>query len=303
MTVNIYNILFPLFPSDRNHYVYRITQIEPKEKFGRYYIGVRTCDCSIENDEYMGSGIISSPTIEKYGVDCFKKDILYIGTDRKAALNCEGELVTKETIKDPLCMNLVCGGAGGEYKRIETMFIPGDDGMTVYQRAALKANKTRSIVGDDGMTINQRSVKKGLETKYIIGDDGMTTHQRVDKKRRAVMLKIGDDGLNGYQRSLSKRHHTKLKIGFDGMNVYQQATEKTKNTISKGLFMTPNGAFLSANTAGGPNHIRGETVKKRCIIKCDTVIKLSGFYNIKDYTKEEAIGKTWRELGWYFIPK
>ncbi|MBV4427146.1 hypothetical protein [Clostridium tyrobutyricum] len=37
-----------------NHYVYEITNNINNKK----YIGKRTCDCPIEKDKYMGSGVL-----------------------------------------------------------------------------------------------------------------------------------------------------------------------------------------------------------------------------------------------------
>lgn len=36
------------------HYNYKITNIKTKE----FYVGVRSCDCEIEKDPYMGSSTV-----------------------------------------------------------------------------------------------------------------------------------------------------------------------------------------------------------------------------------------------------
>ena len=55
-----------------NHYVYEITNLVN----GKKYIGKRSCKCAIEEDKYMGSGILISKSIKKYGKENFRKDIL-----------------------------------------------------------------------------------------------------------------------------------------------------------------------------------------------------------------------------------
>ena len=68
-----------------NHYVYEITNLVN----GMKYIGKRTWKCEIENDGYMGSSDILRRAIKKYGINNFKKDIIFI-------CNTEEEAYKKE---------------------------------------------------------------------------------------------------------------------------------------------------------------------------------------------------------------
>lgn len=60
--------------SYKHHYVYKTTN----KKTGEFYIGKRSCDCEINKDDYMGSGIKIQEQIESIGLKNFKKDILAI---------------------------------------------------------------------------------------------------------------------------------------------------------------------------------------------------------------------------------
>jgi len=77
----------------------------------KFYIGVhQTKDI---NDNYMGSGININRAIEKYGLDNFEKNILYIFTNKKEAYLMEKQLVNNELLSDPMCYNIKEGGRGG----------------------------------------------------------------------------------------------------------------------------------------------------------------------------------------------
>ena len=68
-----------------NHYVYEITNLVN----GKKYIGKRSCKCPIEDDKYMGSGILISKAIKKYGKENFRKDILEICNSEEMAFERE----------------------------------------------------------------------------------------------------------------------------------------------------------------------------------------------------------------------
>ena len=68
-----------------NHYVYEITNLVN----GKKYIGKRSCKCPIEEDKYMGSGILISKSIKKYGKENFRKDILEICNSEEMAFERE----------------------------------------------------------------------------------------------------------------------------------------------------------------------------------------------------------------------
>ncbi len=92
---------------ERHNIVYRITnQIN-----GKYYIGVHTTKDL--NDGYMGSGIAIKNAIDKYGVECFTKEILYDFDTIEEAYGMEKRLVTIDIVRDRNSYNLHTGGKGG----------------------------------------------------------------------------------------------------------------------------------------------------------------------------------------------
>lgn len=79
---------------------------------GRYYIGVKTNSRHID-DGYFGSGQLLARAIEKYGLENFRKEILWNFSTPEECFEKEKEIVNDELIKDPRSYNLALGGQGG----------------------------------------------------------------------------------------------------------------------------------------------------------------------------------------------
>ena len=111
--------------------IYKITnQID-----GKFYIGShKTKDL---NDNYMGSGKYLRYAQEKYGVENFTKEILYIFETPGEMYAKEAELVNEEFLATENTYNLKIGGFGG-WDHINTN---EDLRVTKNRKARLAANK------------------------------------------------------------------------------------------------------------------------------------------------------------------
>jgi hypothetical protein len=89
------------------HYIYKTICLVTE----RYYIGMHSTD-DLE-DGYIGSGKRLRYSINKYGKENHKMEILEFLPNRKALRERERELITEEMILDINCMNLIQGGQGG----------------------------------------------------------------------------------------------------------------------------------------------------------------------------------------------
>ncbi len=89
------------------HYIYKTTNL----KNGKYYIGMHSTD-NLE-DGYMGSGKRLRRSLNKYGKENFKFEILEFLPNRNSLIEREKELVNEELLKDSLSMNIKGGGEGG----------------------------------------------------------------------------------------------------------------------------------------------------------------------------------------------
>ena len=87
--------------------VYKITnQID-----GKFYIGShKTKDL---NDNYMGSGKYLKRAIDKYGVDNFTKEVLYVFETPEEMYAKEAEIVNEDFLATENTYNLKIGGFGG----------------------------------------------------------------------------------------------------------------------------------------------------------------------------------------------
>ena len=91
----------------RIQFVYKTTNLLN----GTYYIGVHST-WNID-DGYLGSGKRLKRSINKYGKENFKREILAFFETNKESYEYEAHLVNEELIKDELCLNLKPGGSGG----------------------------------------------------------------------------------------------------------------------------------------------------------------------------------------------
>jgi group I intron endonuclease len=64
-------------------------------------------------DGYIGSGDRIKRSINKYGKENFKFEILEMLSDRDSLKKREKELINEDLLKDKMCMNLCFGGGGG----------------------------------------------------------------------------------------------------------------------------------------------------------------------------------------------
>lgn len=89
------------------HYTYKTTNLIN----GKYYLGMHST--SNLNDGYLGSGVILWKSINKYGRENFKLEILQFYKNRKELKLNEEKLIDEKVLLDPMCMNLSIGGNNG----------------------------------------------------------------------------------------------------------------------------------------------------------------------------------------------
>jgi hypothetical protein len=100
-----YKLFFMPRKDKKYHYLYKTTNL----KTGKFYFGIHSTD-NID-DGYIGSGKKLWYSINKYGKENHKKDILEF-VERRDLLNEIEIKIINEFINNPLCMNLSNGGFG-----------------------------------------------------------------------------------------------------------------------------------------------------------------------------------------------
>ncbi|EHK2326859.1 GIY-YIG nuclease family protein [Clostridium perfringens] len=104
---------------NKNHYVYLITNLIN----GKKYIGKISCNCPIEEDQYMGSGKILRNAKLKYGNENFIKSIIEVCNTENDAYEREKYWIEEYNAFDSNeFYNLTPGGEGNStYNRFEVI--------------------------------------------------------------------------------------------------------------------------------------------------------------------------------------
>lgn len=105
--------------SKKYNYVYKITNLRPTDE-RKYYIGIRSCDCYPEKDDYWSSCKTLHKHIRSYKIPSFKKEILFVYDTREEALTKEIELHEEHSVSaNPEFYN--------QAKQTSTGFDPNDN--------------------------------------------------------------------------------------------------------------------------------------------------------------------------------
>jgi hypothetical protein len=142
----------------RYHYLYKTTNLIN----GDYYYGMHSTYNL--NDNYLGSGKRLKYSINKYGKDNFKREIIQMYDTKKELIQGEIELITENIVKDSKCLNLKPGGDGG----LGNMILVRD-----------KHNNYSLVHKDDERYLNKELVTEGTNKVLILDKEGKT--HRIDK--------------------------------------------------------------------------------------------------------------------------
>ena len=89
------------------HYIYKTTNLITK----KYYIGKHSSQ-NIENDNYLGSGLLLNRAIKKHGRENFIRQILYQFDSQNQALQKQRQIVNQQFVKREDTYNMTLGGHG-----------------------------------------------------------------------------------------------------------------------------------------------------------------------------------------------
>lgn len=150
---------------------------------GKFYIGShRTNDV---NDSYMGSGKYIKRAIEKYGIDNFSKEVLFVFDNADDMFAKEAEIVNLQFLSEENVYNLKVGGFGGwDHENLNS-----------------EKQKAKNIKGNAKIKWLLENDKDFLEKKQKVGSNNF--------KNAHKMGKIKYDTFSGKPHS----DETKQKIG------------------------------------------------------------------------------------------
>lgn len=92
------------------YYVYKTENL----KDGKFYIGVHKSN-DIKNDTYLGSGVKLKKAIFEFGIENFRREILFEFDTSQDAFKKEKDIVTKEFVLRGDTYNKTVGGCGRIY--------------------------------------------------------------------------------------------------------------------------------------------------------------------------------------------
>jgi len=215
----------------KNHYIYIIINNINNKK----YIGKRSCNCPIEEDKYMGSGVYLHRAYKKYGKENFTKYIMHICKDEQQALEYEESIIdTLDCINSNEYYNIAKGGLGGQkgIKRSDEtkrkISIANQGNKNMLGKSHSEKTKKKISIAHKGKTLSE-------ETRRKISENNGTKRPEVRRK-----LSIANKGLNNpmYGKSNKWGHHsekTRKKISENHAKYWLGKTlsEEIKKKISK----------------------------------------------------------------------
>lgn len=224
------------------HFIYKTTRFD-----GAFYIGVHSTND--KDDTYMGSGTKIRRSIKKHGTAQHTREILEFLPTREAAFEREKELISKEILADPACMNLMIGGSGSidriygftertrekisenskkmwEIKKAEGYVKPKQPAESVEKMAAKNRGKTR--------TEEQKQNIKDGQKKYL--DNANKEELSLRGQKSAATRKERGTALGGRPVGIPMPEEQKLRqsLATRGKKLGPKSQE-TKDKISAAL--------------------------------------------------------------------
>lgn len=173
---------------------------------GKFYVGVHKTN--EPNDSYLGSGKLLLKAIEKYGIESFRKEVLFIFDNPTEAFDKEAEIVTTEFLSENNTYNLKVGGQGGfdylnrtglnisgvkkrDYNKISAKVVETKS-KRVYTRSddfREKMSKAQRGIKKPGVSLAQKGVSKSEEHRLKISES-IKKKNREKREHGAVVAQL-----------------------------------------------------------------------------------------------------------------
>jgi group I intron endonuclease len=186
----------------------------------KYYIGKHSSE--EPNDAYLGSGKALKNAIKKYGIEHFRKEILYIFNNELDAYNKEKNILEEiGGVNDPLCYNLCYGGIGFW------------EGSSHSEESRLKISernrgKKRSVEAKARYSAAKAGTKLSEDTKKKISEFNLGKKLSDDTKK-----KISESNMGRIVTGDTKDKISKANTGKPSKRKGVRCSEETKQKMSK----------------------------------------------------------------------
>lgn len=180
-------------------YVYKITNLINN----KIYIGVHQSHSL--NDDYMGSGIALKRAQQKYGIENFKKEILFVYDNKDDMFAKEKEIVNESFVQDKSTYNLKVGGDGGwDYINTSGKNLYGRNGKTPNIKENLNRGREtlkQKLQDEDYKKEFCEKISKQVKEYYSKNESVWTgrSHRNDSKEKIGAKSKIHQAGKNNSQ--------------------------------------------------------------------------------------------------------
>jgi hypothetical protein len=181
-----------------------------------------------------------------------------------------------------------------------------ENGVSDYQRARMLQHETmKSDVDASGMDGYQRASVIRRRTNLTSFDEhGLNVYQQVSiKSSTTKTLDVDTAGLNGHQRAAAKAAGTRRDdVDSDNLNSYQRAS-RSEGKSYKIMCHPKYGCFRNARALAEVLGVSKGTVLHLRRHNFEIIIDVLS-YNRNSFlqgysSKEDLVGKTWKEIGFY----
>ena len=183
------------------------------------------------NDNYMGSGIKIKKSIKKYGIDNFKKEIMYYLESYEEMFKKEKEIITKDFLMREDVYNLAYGGDGG---------FRGEDSAKKQSLKMKGRKRTLDSRKKQGLTNKGRKDKPEVAQKKA---DNLKKYKEehpevyINRKRSPESIKKTVDKLKNRKVSLEQIEKQKqtMKLYYEnhcGPNTGRKFSKETREKMS-----------------------------------------------------------------------
>lgn len=202
---------------------------------GKYYVGQHRTENPY--DYYMGSGDIINEAIEKYGISCFVKTILFDYDNFDDMNNKEAELVQLSncTPYDPMSYNIRAGGNNGKINQsmVDKMLQTRIDRDISFKKEknpmfGISPKERMSDSVYKGWLENKKNYKPAEETKKAISKS--LTGRKFSKEHREK-IKLGNIGK---KKNLTEEQRKNLSLRAKLMFTGKNKTDEHKKKIGLG---------------------------------------------------------------------
>ena len=273
------------------YYIYKIIFLKG-DPCGRYYIGKRTFGGDdLLKDNYSGSGSFCKTYFKNYGkmlFDTYLKEIIEINPSEKINSDREIEIIGNLYKTDPLCMNKVPGGGGGENCKSRIVLQYNLDGELIGKHDS-ECRAAQAIGLKDSSGISASCITKNRTSAGFIWRFSEDLLTKEELKNIIIHSKpihqYKEDGT--FLKQWSSAKEIENSLGINVTSIIEVCTHRNKNRHTAGGFI-----WCYYNEKPQYNKIVSYTGERE-VIKYDKFGKLlTTFNSLKEAA--DSVGGKWQ---------